>query len=82
MNYLVGEPILPAVAQSIRDRQKIFEANDGLLREAYIRYQSLVPWVRLSSSVKVKANSKTAERFGASGYELAKNNILFWEQHS
>lgn len=77
MNYLVGEPILPTVAQSIRDRQKIFEANDGLLREAYIRYQSLVPWVRLSSSVKVKANSKTAERFGSSGYELAKNNILF-----
>ena len=77
MNYLVGTPISSNVAQSIKDRQKIFEANDGLLREAYINYQSLVPWVRLSSAVKIKAGSKTAQKFGTSGNGLAKNNVLF-----
>ena len=77
MNYLVGTPISDTVAQSIKDRQKIFEANDGLLRQAYIQYQSLVPWVRLSSAVKIKPDSKTAQKFGTSGNQLAKDNVLF-----
>ena len=77
MNYLVGTPIPESVARSIKDRQKVFEANDGSLRQAYIQYQSLVPWVRLSSSVKIKPNSKTAQKFGVSGNTLAKNNVLF-----
>ena len=76
MNYLVGTPIAGSVAKSIEDRQNIFEANDGSLRQAYIQYQSLAPWVRLSSAVKIKAGTKTAEKFGT-GIELAKNNVLF-----
>lgn len=77
MNYLVGTPIAGPVAKSLQDRQKIFEGSDSSARQAYIQYQSLVPWVRLSSSVKIKPDSKTAIKFGVSGNTLARENVLF-----
>lgn len=78
MNFVAGVPISSDVRERIEEKQEIFGARDGSAREAYIKYQSLVPWVRFSSLVKVRPGTSTALRYGA-GYTLAKNNVLFTE---
>lgn len=83
MKFVAGSPIQPGPARSIRDRQEIFEAKDGSLRQTYIQYQSLIPWVRMTSTVKIKEKNAdgtptpTSLRFNSAGYDLAKNNVLF-----
>lgn len=77
MNFVAGNPINRRVGKLINAKQAIFEASQGSDRNLYIEYQGLVPWARLSSSVKIKSGTKTATRFGTSGYQLAKDNILF-----
>lgn len=76
MNFLPGAPVPASIINQIQARQKVFGSLGGDDRSNYIALQSAVPWVRLSSSVKVTAGSALANVYG-SGTSLAKSNVLF-----
>lgn len=76
MNFLPGEPIKEEVDKQIKRRQKAFKSLDGFDREAYTSLQQAVPWVKLSSAVKIAPNTDLATLYGDE-FTLAKNNILF-----
>ena len=88
MNFLPGKSIDPEVVKQLETRQRVFGAKDGFDRQAYIEYQKAVPWVKLSSGVRVDLSDKdlrkapyvspeeTGKTIGYSSY-LAENNVLF-----
>ena len=76
MNFLPGKPIKKEVYNQIKQRQKAFKSLDGFDREAYTSLQQAIPWVRLSSAVKIAPNTDLAASYGDE-FTLAKSNILF-----
>ena len=76
MNFLPGKGIENEVDLQIQARQKLFAAKDGFDRQNYIKYQQAVPWIKLSSGVRITANSDLATKYGA-GSTLAERNVLF-----
>ena len=76
MNFLPGKPIEELVERQIKARQDAFKSSEGEGRQNYIALQQAVPWVRLSSAVKIAPDTDLADRYG-SGFELAKENILY-----
>ena len=76
MNFLPGKPIEELVEGQIKARQDAFKSSEGEGRQNYIALQQAVPWVRLSSAVKIAPDTDLADRYG-SGFELAKDNILY-----
>jgi hypothetical protein len=78
MNFLPGKPIEKPVKDQIAIRQKVYGAKEGLSRDAYINYQKKVPWIKLTSGVRIAPGSETANRFGLRDSDgLAKEYELF-----
>lgn len=78
MNFLPGKPIDDSVRDHIEVRQKVYGAKDGLSRQAYIEYQKKVPWIKMTSGVRVRPGSETANRFNLSTNDaLAREYELF-----
>ena len=76
MNFLPGKPIEKLVENQILTRQDAFKSSEGDGRQNYIALQQAVPWVRLSSAVKIAPGTDLADKY-KSGFELAKENILY-----
>ena len=76
MNFLPGKPIEELVENQILTRQNAYQSSEGDGRQNYIALQQAVPWVRLSSAVKIAPGTDLADKYG-SGFELAKENILY-----
>lgn len=76
MNFLPGKPIEDLVFKQIQTRQNAFKDSEGEGRQSYIALQQAVPWVRLSSAVKISPGTDLSELYG-SGFKLARENVLY-----
>lgn len=88
MNFLPGTPIDEQVHAQIKLRQDFFSAKSGENRQYYTSYQQAIPWIKLSSGVRIDLSNaalrkdpfvSTQEKSATTGYSsyLAENNVLF-----
>lgn len=75
--FKVGAPINSDVVKHIDNLQNVFKSKEGSRRSAYIELQGAIPWIKMTSGVKLDSEKAAEEYGGYAGDSLAKKNVLF-----